>query len=105
MNQKDLSYSFVAKGTVSTPVMNTPSPSYLIFDLRSKLKAWITEVKGIMMDNIEKVLDRGEKIELLVGKTDNLQFQAAAKKNVAAKSLDEAYDLRSLTFIIIVWLK
>ncbi|XP_041992185.1 vesicle-associated membrane protein 727-like [Salvia splendens] len=42
----------------------------------SKLKSQITEVKGIMMDNIEKVLDRGEKIELLVDKTDNLQFQA-----------------------------
>lgn len=41
----------------------------------SKLKAQITEVKGIMMDNIEKVLDRGEKIELLVDKTETLQFQ------------------------------
>ncbi|KAL6545467.1 hypothetical protein OROGR_009341 [Orobanche gracilis] len=42
----------------------------------SKLKVQITEVKGIMMDNIEKVLDRGEKIELLVDRTENLQFQA-----------------------------
>ncbi|KAI4384084.1 hypothetical protein MLD38_009851 [Melastoma candidum] len=42
----------------------------------SKLKAQITEVKGIMMDNVEKVLDRGERIELLVNKTDDLQFQA-----------------------------
>ncbi|XP_027160295.1 vesicle-associated membrane protein 727 [Coffea eugenioides] len=42
----------------------------------SKLKTQITEVKGIMMDNIEKVLDRGEKIELLVDKSENLQFQA-----------------------------
>ncbi|KAK6933562.1 v-SNARE, coiled-coil homology domain [Dillenia turbinata] len=42
----------------------------------SKLKTQITEVKGIMMDNIEKVLDRGERIELLVDKTENLQFQA-----------------------------
>ncbi|XP_010943829.1 vesicle-associated membrane protein 727 [Elaeis guineensis] len=42
----------------------------------SNLKAQITEVKGIMMDNIEKVLDRGEKIELLVDKTESLQFQA-----------------------------
>uniref|UniRef100_A0A1D1YQG5 Vesicle-associated membrane protein 727 n=1 Tax=Anthurium amnicola TaxID=1678845 RepID=A0A1D1YQG5_9ARAE len=42
----------------------------------SKLKAQIAEVKGITMDNIEKVLDRGEKIELLVDKTENLQFQA-----------------------------
>ena len=29
-----------------------------------------------MVDNIEKVLERGEKIELLVDKTDNLRFQA-----------------------------
>ncbi|CAJ2630821.1 unnamed protein product [Trifolium pratense] len=62
----------------------------------SKLKAQITEVKGIMMDNIEKVLDRGEKIELLVDKTENLQFQlpeagqAAEKEDVAAKSPNEA---------------
>lgn len=42
----------------------------------SKLRAQITEVKGVMMDNIEKVLDRGERIELLVDKTENLQFQA-----------------------------
>ncbi|XP_038993200.1 vesicle-associated membrane protein 727-like [Hibiscus syriacus] len=42
----------------------------------SKLKAQVIEVKGIMMDNIEKNLDRGEKIELLVDKTENLQFQA-----------------------------
>lgn len=33
----------------------------------------IQNVKGIMIQNIEKVLDRGEKIELLVNKTDALQ--------------------------------
>jgi len=42
----------------------------------SKVKAHLSEVKGIMMDNIEKILDRGEKIELLVGKTETLQSQA-----------------------------
>eukprot|EP01018_Ginkgo_biloba_P032974 Gb_02575 [translate_table: standard] len=42
----------------------------------SKIKAQVSEVKGIMMDNIEKVLDRGEKIELLVDKSENLRFQA-----------------------------
>lgn len=31
-----------------------------------------------MVDNIEKVLERGEKIELLVDKTDNLRFQVGA---------------------------
>ncbi|KAJ0890132.1 putative v-SNARE, coiled-coil domain-containing protein [Helianthus annuus] len=29
-----------------------------------------------MMENIEKVLDRGEKIEILVDKTENLRSQA-----------------------------
>ncbi|GFZ11242.1 vesicle-associated membrane protein 727 [Actinidia rufa] len=67
----------------------------------SKLKAQITEVKGIMMDNIEKVLDRGEKIELLVDKTENLQFQlpetgkATSTENVAAESPNEDNGRRS----------
>lgn len=41
-----------------------------------KVQAQISEVKGVMMENIEKVLDRGEKIEILVDKTDNLRSQA-----------------------------
>jgi hypothetical protein len=32
-----------------------------------------TPVKDIMIDNIEKVLDRGEKLDLLVDKTELLQ--------------------------------
>ncbi|KAK4767325.1 hypothetical protein SAY86_015075 [Trapa natans] len=42
----------------------------------AKVKAQVTEVKGVMMENIEKVLDRGEKIEVLVDKTENLRSQA-----------------------------
>lgn len=34
------------------------------------------DVKNVMVDNIEKVLKRGEKIELLVDKTDNLNQQS-----------------------------
>ena len=33
----------------------------------------VDEVKNIMVDNIEKVLERGEKIELLVDKADGLK--------------------------------
>ena len=36
----------------------------------------VDEVKGIMVENIERVLERGERIELLVDKTDSLRFQA-----------------------------
>ncbi|KAG0462423.1 hypothetical protein HPP92_020899 [Vanilla planifolia] len=42
----------------------------------AKVKAQVTEVKGVMMENIEKVLNRGEKIELLVDRTENLRSQA-----------------------------
>lgn len=42
----------------------------------AKVKAQVTEVKGIMMQNIEKVIDRGEKIDQLVDKTENLRSQA-----------------------------
>ncbi|KAE8728394.1 VAMP724 protein [Hibiscus syriacus] len=59
----------------------------------SKVKAQVSEVKGVMMENIEKVLDRGEKIELLVDKTENLRSQAAGnkdeKKDVASEYEDK----------------
>ncbi|CAA6673203.1 unnamed protein product [Spirodela intermedia] len=42
----------------------------------ANVKAQVSEVKGVMMENIEKVLERGEKIELLVDKTENLRSQA-----------------------------
>lgn len=45
--------------------------------LRTMLYVQVDEVKNIMVDNIEKVLERGEKIELLVDKTDNLRFQVS----------------------------
>jgi vesicle-associated membrane protein 7 len=40
------------------------------------VKSQIEDVKGTMVQNIEKVLERGEKIELLVDKTDRLNQQA-----------------------------
>ncbi|KAJ4793849.1 hypothetical protein LUZ62_045095 [Rhynchospora pubera] len=40
----------------------------------------LTKMKGIMMDNIEKILHRGEKIELIVDKTEILHFQAPTSK-------------------------
>ncbi|XP_020202614.1 vesicle-associated membrane protein 722 [Cajanus cajan] len=51
----------------------------------AKVKAQVSEVKGVMMENIEKVLDRGEKIELLVDKTENLHHQAQDFRNSGTK--------------------
>ena len=45
-------------------------------DSISAVQNQIEDVKGVMVQNIEKVLERGEKIELLVDKTDRLNQQA-----------------------------
>ncbi|XP_039046266.1 vesicle-associated membrane protein 722-like [Hibiscus syriacus] len=42
----------------------------------AKVKAQVSEVKGVMIENIEKVLDRGGKIDILVDKTEDLRSQA-----------------------------
>jgi vesicle-associated membrane protein 7 len=58
-------------------------------DNLSAVKNQIEDVKGVMVENIEKVLERGEKIELLVDKTDRLN-QAAFKFESSSKSLRRA---------------
>lgn len=42
----------------------------------SKVQAQVSQVKGIMMENIERIIDRQEKIDGLVDKTENLRSQA-----------------------------
>ncbi|KAG2622477.1 vesicle-associated membrane protein 721-like [Panicum virgatum] len=43
----------------------------------SRVKAQVDQVKGIMMENIDKVIDRGEQIDGLVTRTEQLHNQAA----------------------------
>lgn len=61
-------------------------------DSLTKVKSELQDVKGIMVQNIEKVLERGERIELLVDKTDRLnqtsfKFEKASRqlKNVSTR--------------------
>jgi hypothetical protein len=42
----------------------------------SRVQQQIDTVKDVMLENIDKVLERGEKIELLVDKTDQLNQEA-----------------------------
>ncbi|MEW5303827.1 MAG: hypothetical protein WDW36_006481 [Sanguina aurantia] len=42
-------------------------------DTINRVKGEILEVKGIMINNIEKVLDRGERLDVLLDKTEGLQ--------------------------------
>ncbi|CAN1806999.1 Vesicle-associated membrane protein 724 [Linum perenne] len=45
-----------------------------------KVKAQVSEVKSIMLGNIDKAIERGENITNLVDKTENLRDQAQAYK-------------------------
>lgn len=46
----------------------------------AKVKAQVSEVKGVMEQNINSVLDRGVQIEVLVDKTENLRDQVSGYK-------------------------
>ncbi len=43
------------------------------------VNAQVDEVKGIMTENIDKMLQRGEKLELLTDKTENLMFEVRSR--------------------------
>ena len=47
--------------------------AWLLYSVEQKKHLQVDEVKNIMVDNIERVLERGEKIELLVDKSENLR--------------------------------
>lgn len=54
-------------------------------DTITRVKGGIAEVKNVMIENIEKVLERGERIELLVDKTDHLNSEAFMFRQKAKK--------------------
>ena len=41
----------------------------------SSLSVQVNEVKGVMTENIDRMLQRGEKLELLTDKTENLMSE------------------------------
>ncbi|MBA0579933.1 hypothetical protein Gorai_022174, partial [Gossypium raimondii] len=50
-----------------------------------KVKAQVSEVKSIMLENIDKAIDRGENLTTLADKTENLRDQAQAYRNQGMK--------------------
>ena len=69
----------------------------------NRVRSQIDDVRGVMVENIEKVLQRGEKIELLVDKTDRMQ-QAAFKFEKSAKKLKHAMWWKNFKMYIILFL-
>jgi len=70
-------------------------------DKINRVKGEIDEVKSVMVTNIEKVLERGERIELLVDKTENLS-QNAFRFKKQSTSLKRAMWFKNIKLIIII---
>ena len=72
-------------------------------DNLNKVQAQIEIVKDVMVENIEKILERGEKIELLVDKTDRLNQQAFKfEKSVREEHAYHILCLQSTCILVLI---
>ena len=69
-------------------------------DELTKVKTQLEDVRHVMVENVEKVLERGEKIELLVDKTDRLTQQAFKFENTS-KQLRSALFWRKVKMYVL----
>lgn len=51
-------------------------PNVLVDDKIKRVKQTVEEVKGLALDNVERVLQRGQQIDEIISATDDLQAQA-----------------------------
>ncbi|KAL9247321.1 hypothetical protein vseg_020765 [Gypsophila vaccaria] len=78
-------------------------------DTINRVKGEVNEIRTIMVDNIEKILERGDKIELLVDKTSTMQdsafhFRKQSKRLRRALWMKNAKLLMWLTCLLVVLL-
>ncbi len=79
-SSSSLSPAYALQGTfgpVIAQLMNTYNTSPPSDEL-TRAQSELAQVKNIMVQNVEQILSRGERIELLVDKTDNMASQATA---------------------------
>lgn len=69
-------------------------------DSFAQVNSKLDDVKNVMVQNIEMVLERGEKLELLVDKTDKLQAEAF-KFNRGARALKNAMLWRQIKLYLL----
>ncbi|KAI9511976.1 vesicle-associated membrane protein [Russula earlei] len=86
---------------------NTSPPT----DDISRAQAELAQVKDIMVQNVEQILSRGERIELLVDKTDTMASQATAFRRGARTVRRQMWwknkrvlGLGILVFLVILWI-
>jgi vesicle-associated membrane protein 7 len=78
-------------------------------DTLNRVRSEVGEIRTIMVDNIEKILERGDRIELLVDKTATMQdgafhFKKQSKRLRRALWMKNAKLLALLTCLIVVLL-
>nr|ACG37043.1 vesicle-associated membrane protein 714 [Zea mays] len=78
-------------------------------DTLNRLRGEVSEIHTVMVDNIEKILDRGDRISLLVDKTSTMQdsafhFRKQSKRLRRALWMKNAKLLVVLTVVIVVLL-
>ncbi|XP_072110500.1 vesicle-associated membrane protein 8 [Mobula birostris] len=84
---------------------NVPQASYNVDSSPvklSNLQSQVNDVKGIMTHNIEKVLDRGERLDDLIIKTDDLQATADSFQKTSTKIARKMWWKNTKMIIIIV---
>lgn len=57
-------------------------------DALQKVKADLDHVRSIMLDNVDRVLERGERIDTLVSKADHLSFDAMNFRRATRRDAD-----------------
>nr|GMD22946.1 vesicle-associated membrane protein 714 [Ipomoea batatas] len=78
-------------------------------DTFSRVRGEVGELRTIMVDNIEKILERGDRIELLVDKTSTMQdsafhFRKQSKRLRRALWMKNAKLMAVLTCLIVLLL-
>ncbi|KAL5231972.1 hypothetical protein ABZP36_030748 [Zizania latifolia] len=78
-------------------------------DTLNRLRGEVSEIHTVMVDNIEKILDRGDRISLLVDKTSTMQdsafhFRKQSKRLRRALWMKNAKLLAVLTVVIVLLL-
>lgn len=65
--------------------------NHLVTDKHHKLYSDISDLKDTMIENIDKVLERGEHIDLLVDKSENLNEMSFVFKKNAKRLKDDMW--------------
>lgn len=78
-------------------------PSHVSTDKIEDMRKMVSEVTGIMKDNIEKVVEREEKLNILEVRTEELQASVSIKYNETNGFMHKF--ATSHTYIFLFWVK